>query len=265
MKNFKLLFFVIINVILVSCKSTLKDIEKNKIGETTSDVEQQLIKIDTLLGMYVGDFGGSDIRIVLNFISENHAVGYNIHKGLQRNISGKVFQSETEINLELHEPGDHQYDGVFYLKFDKNTLVCSGYWKSNSKKIGKKNFTLEKVENNSTSFDLENLKLDDVTKNNFSTIFAYCSDSLGDLFFENDGFCKYEFYPKIDTNERVEQIVSVKGSWTFTNDKKIKINWLKNTNYKHSNEVFDIVFGKENYDFYLFNENHKFYPNFFGY
>ena len=35
---------------------------------------------DTLQGLYMGDFGGSDIRIQLNYVSKKNAIGYNITK-----------------------------------------------------------------------------------------------------------------------------------------------------------------------------------------
>jgi hypothetical protein len=258
-------YLILLSPFFFSCKSSLKNEKENLSSQTIDDKVSKPINLDTLKGMYIGDFGGSDIRIVINFISENHAVGYNVHKGLHRNISGKVFNNLNEVEIELNEPGDHEYDGVFYLKFNKEDLTCSGTWKSNSSKISKKKFTLEKVTTTETTYDLENLKLADITKENFPTIFAYCSDSVGDLFISNDGLCKYEFYPKVDTNERVEQLASIKGSWTLTKEKDVIINWQKNSYFKHLNQKFHIYFGKDSYDFYLLNDKHRIYPNLFAY
>jgi hypothetical protein len=257
--------FTLIFGLLVACKSSLKNEKENSTAETSAQDDFLPMDLDTIKGMYIGDFDGSDIRIVINYISQNHAVGYNIHKGLQRNISGKVEETADELKVELHEPGDHEFDGVFELTFNKNDLSCYGVWKANSKKIPIKKFNLEKIVRSETNVDLEFIKLSDITRENFPMIFAYCSDSLGDLFFAENGLCNYEFYPKIDTLERVEQIISVKGSWTLTKEKELYVSWQKNAYFKDQKEKFEIVIGKESYDFYLQSGSRKIYPSLMGY
>lgn len=77
------------------------------------------LNLDTLKGIYIGDFGGSDIRIVINYISNKHAVGYSLHKGLQRNISGSVEITDETVNLILAEPEDHEFDGIFHIDINQ--------------------------------------------------------------------------------------------------------------------------------------------------
>lgn len=253
----------ILSFAFFSCKSGIDTNKEDEASSTGIDKVWQKIDLDTLKGMYIGDFGGSDIRIVLNFISPNHAVGYNIHKGLQRNISGKVMETETTIEMELNEPGDHEFDGIFTLVFQKADFTCKGSWKALKKNIPKKKFELEKTNSDQDGLDYENLTLDKITKNNFTSVFSYCSDSLADIFFEEDGNVKYEFYPSKDTLERAEQMQIINGTWTFK-DAKIYVNWQKNSVFTDKKTVMDVVINPE-YDFYLTYKKRKFYPNLMGY
>ena len=123
MKN--LFGFVILSLSLIACSDTEPAKENITINRVAAEIPPiDKYDYDTLSGMYIGDFAGSDIRIVISFVSHNHAVGYNIHKGLQRNISGTLKEEMHEVILELNEPGDHEFDGVFTLTFAKEDLSC---------------------------------------------------------------------------------------------------------------------------------------------
>src|SRR5688572_14078880 len=68
---------------------------------------------DKVEGTYIGDFKGSPIAITLNYVSDKHVTGYNVHKGLTRNVSGTIEAKEDGLHLQLSEPGNNPYDGVF--------------------------------------------------------------------------------------------------------------------------------------------------------
>lgn len=184
---------------------------------------------DTLKGMYMGDFGGSDIRIILNYVSGSNAIGYNIHKGLTRNLSGKVERHGDSILIQMAEPGDHEFDGVFNLVFNGIDKSPTGTWESNSGKISAKNFDLKKVERNKE-------ETDGLTAYNFSNYFSFLSDSLGNYHFERDGLCRYEYYPIVDDQE-AEQLVEVNGSWSLT-DSIVIIEWQPNKRFNKNRMVF---------------------------
>src|SRR5690349_17627130 len=90
--------------------------------------EAPLVKAQTLValplppekikGIYSGSFKGSPISLVLNFVSHRHASGYNVHKGLTRNLSGTVEFRSGRLHLSLAEPGNNIYDGQFDLEID---------------------------------------------------------------------------------------------------------------------------------------------------
>ncbi|MFN5418067.1 MAG: hypothetical protein ACK5B9_13495 [Flavobacteriia bacterium] len=256
----KIIFFCVL-LLLYSCKSGIETKGENEVNSTGKEQIAQNFNLDTLKGMYIGDFGGSDIRIVINFISQNHAVGYNIHKGLQRNISGKVIEDETSVSLELNEPGDNKYDGVFTLVFQKVDFSCKGTWKANDKKIGKKSFVLEKVNDQDNNLNFDSLTVKSINNNNFTSIFSYVSDVEGDFYFEDDGAAKYEYYPSKDTVERVEQMEVINGTWTLK-EGKLSVIWQKNTYFKEKKSMFEIVI-KPEYEIYLLYKTRKLFPAFY--
>lgn len=248
----KFIFFASL-LFLVACKSGQDPKDNLSISETETEMASNgAFDYDTLQGMYKGDFGGSDIRIVLNFVSEKHAVGYNIHRGLQRNISGKVSMGQGEnkdkILMELNEPGDNPYDGTFFLTFNKTDFNCTGYWKSKTKKISKKSFVLERM-GGMQEYDPDTLEIDDLNANNFTNFIYFVSDSIADISFDDDGGVSYEFYPKLDAENRVEQKEVVDGSWSIDKGKVI-IYWKKNDFIKEKKSIFHIKQESGSY-FYL--------------
>ncbi|MGV3630012.1 MAG: hypothetical protein ACO1O6_02350 [Bacteroidota bacterium] len=253
-----------LTLLLFSCKSGIDTNKENEASATGENgVAAQQIDLDTLQGMYIGDFGGSDIRIVLNFVSPNHAVGYNIHKGLQRNISGSIEETATEVKMELNEPGDHEFDGTFFLTFNKLDLSCKGYWKSKTKKLGKKEFTLKRVIIPESMLNWDSLLTSDINGENFTEIFYYTNDSIADMYFEHDGSVRYEYYPKIDTMERAEQMIILNGSWTYRNG-QIIVNWnRKNEIFPDKKTKLDIVINP-NYEFYLRYKKRRFFAVLYG-
>src|SRR2546430_2015280 len=112
---------LLIIIISISCYSP---VQKNT-------VKVDIITIynyDTLEGAYVGNFGGSDIRIILTHVTGKHATGYNLHKGLRRNINGTMQQTGNTFTFVLNEPGDHPFDGKFSFTIDTITFILSGTW-----------------------------------------------------------------------------------------------------------------------------------------
>jgi len=245
-------FFTIIitALILSSCGS-----------ETTSEVEETVkveyvenkippvdnFKYDTLQGMYTGDFAGSEIRVILNYVSGTNVIGYNIHKGLQRNINGKLIRNGDTITMTLPEPGDHEFDGVFGLTFIGIDKRPKATWTSNSGKISAKKFNLKKLE----------APKDDkggINQSNFSNYFGYVYDTLGNYTFEPDGLCIYEYYPKTDETNRVEQLKEIKGNWSLKGN-TVTIEWQKNKAFPDEKMVLEIIKGE--YEEYMLKGNDR--------
>jgi hypothetical protein len=233
--NSKYLFFAPIILLFVSCGSDpVKAEQKTEIEYIENEIPPvDDFNYDTLKGMYMGDFGGSEIRIILNYVSGTNVIGYNIHKGLQRNINGKLRRSGDSIVMSLPEPGDHKFDGVFELTFLGIDKKPRANWTSNSGKIPAKNFNLKKLEAPKDSKEGINIS-------NFAEYFGYVYDTLGSYTFESDGFCLYEYYPKTDETNRVEQLKEVKGTWSLVGN-TVTIDWQKNSVFTDPKMIFEIT------------------------
>ena len=224
----RIIFISLTTLLITSCKE--KEAPKEII--TIKNIPAEIPEIDnfdydTLKGIYIGDFGGSDIRIILNYVSQNNAIGYNIHKGLQRNLSGTTSRSGDSIEVILNEPGENEYDGVFTLLFIVNDLNPTGTWISNSGKISEKSFKLEKVIRPKNDGNT-------LTNSNFANRIDMLLDSLGHYYFSDDGMCRYEYYPD---KEGAQQMIEVLGSWSYEKD-TLTIDWQKNNQFKNSKSIF---------------------------
>src|SRR6202000_1755607 len=80
------------------------------------------------LGSYTGHYSKGMLTVVLNYISGNIASGYDLHKGLRRNLNGSVEQKGNTLVFELKEPGGNPTDGTFYLTLDSVTEKITGKW-----------------------------------------------------------------------------------------------------------------------------------------
>ena len=163
---------------------------------------------EKIKGTYIGDFKGSPIAITLNYVSDNHASGYNVHKGLTRNISGTIEATDKGLHLLLSEPGNNQYDGKFDLLIDTMNWTGRGTWKP-FKKGDEAGFSFKKQ-----------MPLAD--EDQYEIIF---SDSLQNyMTLKPDGSCTYTY---LTDTTNTGQEVTIRGN--YTKDKKtVTIFWQKN-------------------------------------
>lgn len=228
------MLFTGVALFLFSCgdKPTEREVKIEKIDAEIP--EEDTFQYDTLSGLYMADFGGSPIRIVLNYVSNKNAIGYNIHKGLQRNLTGKVHRSGDSIQIILSEPGDNKFDGVFTLDFNGIDNEPKGVWESNSGKIPRQSFRLKKI-----VFD-DNDNNDVVTVENFARIFSDMSDTIGEYHFKQDGLVLLKYYDKVDYENYQNQVIELKGSWALTGD-RVTINWEDNKIFKNNQLDLKII------------------------
>lgn len=227
-----------------SCSSDPAAVQNNLTAEKTSadSIAREEwfpeTNFDTLRGLYTGDFGDGFINVVLTYVNDKKAIGYNVHKGLQRNISGSVVQKKDRFELTLNEPGDNQFDGIFTLIISKKDGSVNANWTANDPKIPSKKFKLKKQEN--TKEILEKLEYDgqEITENNFIDIFNNSNLDGGYVEFKENGILRYSYYPEGQENEQQEII---KGSWKFTDKKTMIINWSKNVRFKEQVMKFKLT------------------------
>ncbi len=169
-----------------------------------------------LEGTWGGDFGGGgDLRIVLRHISGRHAVGYNIHQGLRRNISGPLTPAPGGFEAVLSEPGDNPYDGTFRFTIDTATLALRGTWTpaKTASNLKEKSYTLSQLRPDTSSESLFN---------NWGTAWT---DSLGDFDFAENGLVTYRFYGS--SGRAAQQYTEVRGNWQKTSA-GVEIFWPQN-------------------------------------
>ena len=184
------------------------------------------------IGLYKGDFGGAPIFITINYTSPNHLAGYNVHKGLRRNLSGTLKQEGDSWVVRLNEPGDHPYDGHFELVFDKGFTTAKGHWTPLDKKtLQEKSFTLSQVERTDGTEDTGVLN------------YPFTSEQ-GEMYFDEDGSCLFEYYSKLTDTTNAEQSITLKGTWEQRGD-TIRVNWQPNEQFPKRNSIFILQFDED--------------------
>ena len=194
--------------LFISCANNQKSEEATPIvkGKTTLPLP---VAPEKIKGTYVGNFKGSPIAITLNYVSDRHASGYNVHKGLTRNISGTVEAAPAGfLKLQLAEPGNNQYDGTFLLLLDTAKWAGKGTWQPFKK-------------GDEASFEFKK-QMPVSEEDQYEMTF---SDSLQNyLTLKPDGSCIYTY---LTDTTNTGQEVTIRGN--YTKDKKtVTIFWQKN-------------------------------------
>jgi hypothetical protein len=175
---------------------------------------------DKVKGTYTGDFKGSPISITLNYVSHNHASGYNVHKGLTRNISGTIEAVSDGLHLQLSEPGNNQYDGQFDLVIDTSKWTGRGTWKP-----------LKKGEDASFTFKKQAPPKEDEQYG------MTLMDSVGNyITLKPDGSCLYSHLA--DTTKTGQQI-TVRGNYTKEKG-TVTVYWQQNEVFPQKS-VFKLI------------------------
>src|SRR5271170_123945 len=96
-------------------------------GQATG-ISKQLTNRITTGGTWMGHYSKGLLTLAINYVSGDIVSGYDIHKGLRRNLNGSVEQKDGRLEFVLKEPGGNPYDGTFYLSLDTATDKMSGKW-----------------------------------------------------------------------------------------------------------------------------------------
>jgi hypothetical protein len=227
MKIAPFLFIPVLLIFLVSCGGDPASESTGNAAANEADTTfRGRFRYDTLKGLYTGEIGDSPITLNISFASEMHATGYNVVKGNRRNISGRIGLSSKGADLVLSEPGDDKYDGVFRLTMPHRDLsVLTGEWESPSGEV--KAVKLKRK-----------VYPEGDEEDSFFTYTRIFSDSLGTLYFNDDGTARYEYYLNQGTEK--EQLKIVKGSWS-AQGMKATVFWQQNPIFTEKKTVFDIA------------------------
>lgn len=217
--------------ILLIANMTLLAACGSKASKDEAVVQTKVAYPDDIKGTYKGDFAGSPIFITLNYYSGKNVAGYNVHKGLRRNIHGVLEPSGNNWVLTLAEPGDNPYDGNFKLIFSKDFKSAEGKWiPVNTATLKEKQFTLALVE-----------RSDDGDE--FGSYDNVLSGDHCDIAFKQDGSCEYNYYDKITDSTFADQMNTVRGTWERKGD-KVLVTWQPNAQFGKKASEFELVFDK---------------------
>ncbi|WP_430406764.1 hypothetical protein [Fluviicola sp.] len=266
MKTTFALFIGITGLLLTtSCSSDMKT-KTTATSEKTSKDSVELeewfpeTNFDTLRGMYTGDFGDGFINVILTYVNDKKAIGYNIHKGLQRNISGSVVQKKESFELTLNEPGDNPFDGVFVLNISKKDGSIDAIWTANDPKISTKKFKLKKQPIKQGSDSKYEFNGEEITQDNFIELFSFANLNDGNVEFKENGIIIYTYYPQKQENEQQEIL---KGSWKFIDEKTMVIEWSKNKVFKQQSMKFKLIQDEDGMPSFEGPNELSIYPDFY--
>jgi hypothetical protein len=186
------------------------------------------------VGTWSGHYSKGLLTLAINYISGNIASGYDIHKGLRRNLNGSVEQKGGLLEFVLREPGGNPYDGTFYLSLDTATGKISGKWIPTDAAMAKAG-PLELARSTYEHSEMD----EDPWVNN-----------LGTLSFHREGVCTLEYYPGEDSlgnKDPNAQLVTVKGSYEIKGD-TIRIDWQRNNRTPTLNMQLIMRQGREGTD-----------------
>jgi hypothetical protein len=168
-----------------------------------------------VMGTYSGNFNKGLITLVINYISGRTVSGYDVHKGLRRNVNGEVVQQGNLLNFVLKEPGDNPYDGVFTFSLDTDSLKINGKWVPlDSTKVPSRQLAL-RINVGYYSEDPN----------------TWTSENGGDstLTFYENGTCDLTFYQRQEDSASSSnaQIITIRGNFERKMD-TFRIEWQKN-------------------------------------
>jgi len=195
-----------------------------KQNDSTSIIKSAApVTTDSIIGTYSGDFNGSPIAITLRYVSGKHVSGYNMHKGLKRNMAGTMELEGKQLHFHLSEPGTNKYDGVFDFLLDTTSWKGNGTWQAMH------------LNNGTVSFTLKKQFLEDAEWS-----WGVFRDTLGNyLMLKRDKSCEYSYVADDSTSKG--QAVVVTGTFKFEKDSIIVIDWQPNEIFPSRKSVFPII------------------------
>lgn len=179
--------------------------------------------VSQLKGLYAGTFDGTPISISINYISGKRVSGYNVHKGLKRNMRGTIEPFGSQMKMVLDEPGDNKYDGHFELFIDTASFSGKGKWTTkNEPTLGSKEFSFTRSE-----------------QSNDQLVGSVWHDEANyrDLMLQPDGAASLSYYENKGTPR--EQMQTVAGNWQRQKD-SVVIFWQPNVVFPSRRSAFFI-------------------------
>lgn len=216
----KYLLAISVLCFLSSCDSK----EVNEVTAPTASFENDKVYIPSYAvnnfeGTYSGSFDNGYIIIEINYVNGKNASGYNLHKGVRRNINGTLQPATNGFHFMLKEPGDNPFDGTFDFIIDTSKFALGGTWiPFDSSRTKSKTLALQKQPKKVT------INYEDELGMWVPATGTYSTDTTLD--FDPAGTCEYRFYSK--PGDVTSQMNSVRGNYIQVKD-TVLIEWQKNS------------------------------------
>jgi hypothetical protein len=193
-------------------------------GGRHSDTDASSVIADStataLQGSYSGKFKSGLLTLVINYISGNTVSGYDLHKGVRRNVNGEIEKKAGQYALVLREPGGNPFDGIFYLTMDQEARTVNGRW-----------VPVDSSRTHSAALTLTRGTKQDAADSTGGYVRTLYDDrwegDLGTLYFTEDNTCKLEYYPDSNAAGATAQLVTVNGNYVQSAD-TVLIDWQNN-------------------------------------
>ena len=216
----KSVLYFLFGFLLLGCNTKPKDSKATTLASANTDkVFVSAFPVSKFEGSYSGSFDRGFITIVLNYVQGSTASGYDIQRGLRRNINGKLSPGGKSFSFLLKEPGDNVSDGIFQFTIDTSKFILNGAWKPHDTlNILSRPLVLKRQpKKNEQNYENDLGTWIPATGN-------YSTDTTLD--FSGEGICEFRFYQF--PGDSTSQLLSVKGSYIREND-SVLIDWQKNT------------------------------------
>ncbi len=140
---------IIILLAIVFCFACKQKNEASKepiVNENKSSTTVTAPQIfENILGSFVGIFGDNKITMLITKAMGDSVAGRTIVGGNDRPFAGTIALNNGVYTILASEPGGQKYDGSFNFKIkETNPKIVEGTWTAFDKKLGIKNYVLEK-------------------------------------------------------------------------------------------------------------------------
>lgn len=202
----RIIFGIGCSVFFFSCKNKQEPAPSPLVKAISQKVIQ--VSAEKILGNYTGQFNNSAISLTFRHMAGNNISGFNVLKGLKRNLTGSIEIDGGKLHLLVTEPGTNSTDGSFELWIDTNTWKGSGKWTP-----------LEKGKEVHFSFERRG------DESSFPAYFTIFEDSLGNILeFDPKGTCTYKYF----SDSTKKQLLSIRGNFEMRADSTLATYWQKN-------------------------------------
>lgn len=185
-----------------------------------SSCQTQVDSTDTqsFLGTYQGKLGKSVVTVVINYINGNIVSGYDIVKGVRRNLNGKLEDKGSTADFDLSDPGDNASDGHYRFTLDTLKHSLTGDWKP-----------LHAGKFPEASLNLKRRKDAEEKGNDYGILETWQGGKKGGpegiLSFDDDGLCQFEYYK--NDQDSIDQINTIEGTYIELKKNTVIIEWEK--------------------------------------